>query len=156
MTRVLHHLKSNVIAYLALFIALGGTSYAAIRLPTGSVGTREIRNGAVTPKKLSKFIAGYTADWAFVGSDGRVIASRPRARARYLGNGNYYVSWGRTIPAGCIAVANTANTPLAAGSSSASVSGLDGRDRAKTLLISTFGAGGSFTPESFDVLVICG
>ncbi len=40
MTRILSHLKSNAVAYLALFVALSGTSYAASRLPAGSVGTR--------------------------------------------------------------------------------------------------------------------
>ncbi len=43
MTRALNHLKSNAIAYLALFVALGGTSYAAVRLPAGSVGARALR-----------------------------------------------------------------------------------------------------------------
>lgn len=46
------HLRSNVVAYLALFVALGGTSYAAFRLPTNSVGTRQIRNHAVTAAKV--------------------------------------------------------------------------------------------------------
>jgi hypothetical protein len=46
------HLKSNVVGYLALFIALGGTSYAAVRLPAGSVGTKQLRANAVTSGKV--------------------------------------------------------------------------------------------------------
>jgi hypothetical protein len=42
------------IAYLALFIALGGTSYAELRVPAGSVGTRQLRSGAVTDAKVRK------------------------------------------------------------------------------------------------------
>ena len=38
---------ANVTASLALFIALGGTSYAAITLPRNSVGSKQIRAGAV-------------------------------------------------------------------------------------------------------------
>jgi hypothetical protein len=38
---------ANVTAATALFVALGGTSYAAINLPANSVGTREIRTGGV-------------------------------------------------------------------------------------------------------------
>ena len=38
---------ANVTATLALFIALGGTSYAAITLPRNSVGAKQIRAGAV-------------------------------------------------------------------------------------------------------------
>ena len=53
MTRFLSHFKTNLIAYLSLFVALGGTSYAAFSLPPNSVGTRQIRNGAVTTKKVA-------------------------------------------------------------------------------------------------------
>jgi hypothetical protein len=42
----------NVVATLALFIALGGTSYAALKLPANSVGSAQIRNNAVTPSKI--------------------------------------------------------------------------------------------------------
>src|SRR4051812_18026699 len=46
--RVANHLSyANVIATLALVVALGGTSYAAITLPRNSVGTRQLRPGAV-------------------------------------------------------------------------------------------------------------
>ncbi|HZD87802.1 MAG TPA: hypothetical protein VE088_07335 [Gaiellaceae bacterium] len=41
-----------VISLIALFVALGGTSYAALRLPKNSVGTKQLRNGAVTGKKI--------------------------------------------------------------------------------------------------------
>lgn len=49
---VLSHARDNVIAYLALFVALGGTSYAAVKLPAKSVGTKQIRSKAVTTSKL--------------------------------------------------------------------------------------------------------
>jgi hypothetical protein len=41
-----------VVAYLALFVALGGGAYAATQLPANSVGTQQLKNGAVTPSKL--------------------------------------------------------------------------------------------------------
>jgi hypothetical protein len=50
--KALSHLRSNLVAYLALFVALGGTSYAAIELPSGSVGARELKRNAVTAAKL--------------------------------------------------------------------------------------------------------
>jgi hypothetical protein len=43
---------ANVVASLALFAALGGSSYAAIALPTGSVGTKQIRANAVNTSKV--------------------------------------------------------------------------------------------------------
>jgi hypothetical protein len=49
---LLLHLRGNVIAYAALFIALGGTSYAAATrlLPANSVGTRQVINHSLLSK----------------------------------------------------------------------------------------------------------
>jgi hypothetical protein len=43
---------ATIVAYLALFAALGGTGYAAITLPKNSVGAKQIRTGAVTSKEI--------------------------------------------------------------------------------------------------------
>jgi len=45
---------SNVVATLALFIVLGGASYAALKLPKNSVGTKQLKKNAVTTAKLKK------------------------------------------------------------------------------------------------------
>jgi hypothetical protein len=45
---------ANVMATIAVFVALGGVGYAATLLPRNSVGTKQIRRAAVTPAKLSK------------------------------------------------------------------------------------------------------
>ena len=47
MSRLLGHSPAMVVALLALFVALAGTSYAAIKLPANSVGTKTIKNGAI-------------------------------------------------------------------------------------------------------------
>ena len=47
------HLRRQPVGCLALVIALTGTSYAAVRLPARSVGTKQLRNGAVTQSKVS-------------------------------------------------------------------------------------------------------
>jgi hypothetical protein len=44
----------NVVGTLALFIALGGTSYALAELPRNSVGSAQIRPGAVAKSDLRK------------------------------------------------------------------------------------------------------
>jgi hypothetical protein len=54
---MLAYVRRHHVGIIALFIALGGTSYAATQLPTNSVGTRQIRPGAVTPSKLSPGLA---------------------------------------------------------------------------------------------------
>jgi hypothetical protein len=43
---------ANVVATLALFIALGGASYAAVALPRNSVGSAQLRKDAVTATKV--------------------------------------------------------------------------------------------------------
>jgi hypothetical protein len=48
------HLRTNVVGYVALFVALSGTAVAATRLPANSVGTRQLQNGAVTGKKVAR------------------------------------------------------------------------------------------------------
>jgi len=49
-----HLTYANVTVTIALFVALGGTSYAAFSLPAGSVGTKQLKNGAVTKAKLAR------------------------------------------------------------------------------------------------------
>ena len=43
---------SLIISVIALFVALGGASYAAVTLPTNSVGSVQIKNNAVTSAKV--------------------------------------------------------------------------------------------------------
>jgi hypothetical protein len=50
--RLTSYLRRHHLAVIALFVALGGTSYAAVQLPKGSVGSRQIRANAVTSKKV--------------------------------------------------------------------------------------------------------
>jgi hypothetical protein len=55
MKRIRGHLTfANCIAVIALFVALGGSAYAATQLPRGSVGAVQLKKGAVTPAKLAK------------------------------------------------------------------------------------------------------
>ena len=102
MNAAVTHLRKNVVAYVALFVALGGTSYAAVSLPAGSVGNRQLKNHSITPIKLDPgSIAGYVRDWAAdrpVRSDRRVSAAGSSRRVgrdwsvsgrdRQLGPGN--------------------------------------------------------------------
>ncbi len=53
MTAIKKHLSyANVMATLAVFIALGGGALAALRVPANSVGTRQLKHGAVTATKV--------------------------------------------------------------------------------------------------------
>ena len=44
MTRVFTYLRHNAIALTALFVALAGTSYAAMSIAANSVGSKQLRN----------------------------------------------------------------------------------------------------------------
>lgn len=104
MNRILRHVRANVVAYLALFVAIGGTSYAAVSLPANSVGTRQLRNHSVTPIKLDpKTIGASVRAWAVIQNGTKVIASRPKARILSwdptFAAGT--VSWGSSVSASC-------------------------------------------------------
>jgi hypothetical protein len=45
---------ANVVASLALFLALGGVGYAASHLPKNSVGTKQLKKNSVTGAKVKK------------------------------------------------------------------------------------------------------
>jgi hypothetical protein len=49
-----HITPSLVVSCIALFVALGGSSYAAVKLNANSVGSREIKNGTVRLADLHK------------------------------------------------------------------------------------------------------
>lgn len=49
---ILRHVRSNVVAYLALLVAMSGTSYAAVQIANGSVTTRKLANNAVVSAKV--------------------------------------------------------------------------------------------------------
>jgi hypothetical protein len=47
------YLVHNAVAFAALFLAFGGTAWAVSSLPAGSVGTKQLKKGAVTLVKIS-------------------------------------------------------------------------------------------------------
>lgn len=51
---LISYIRRHHVGFLALLIAMGGTSYAAVQLPRNSVGSQQIRANAVTEKKLAK------------------------------------------------------------------------------------------------------
>jgi hypothetical protein len=53
MNSLTRYIRRHHIALLALFVALGGTSYAAISLPKGSVGTDQLKRASVTTAKVA-------------------------------------------------------------------------------------------------------
>jgi hypothetical protein len=117
-TRLIHHLRSNAIAYLALIVALGGTSYAAINLPANSVGPRQLKSGAVTTNKLAngsvtakkldgKSIGGSVLHWANVREDGHVLGGSRGASASLAAGHRYRITWGKAFANRCAVFASS-------------------------------------------------
>ena len=48
------HIRQQFVGYIALFIALGGVSYAAVTLPKSSVTSSQIKNGEIKNADLAK------------------------------------------------------------------------------------------------------
>lgn len=53
-SRIRRHVAGNAYGLLAVFIALGGTTYAATQLPKNSVGPKQIEKGAVKAPEVAK------------------------------------------------------------------------------------------------------
>lgn len=85
---------ANVMATIAVFIALGGASYAATQLPKNSVGTKQLKNGAVSLKKIKP-----SAQTSLKGQKGDKGDQGPRGPKGDLGPAGPGVMYGRA-PAG--------------------------------------------------------
>lgn len=154
LARVLRHLQQNTVAYIALFLALGGTGYAAFTLPANSVGARQIENHSITPIKFDRStISGVVRYWARIDATGKVIASRPRAKVvvwysdptgPYAGG---IVRWGKPIAATCFSLATVESFPTARSASAVTVSGNGGLSTQVRLATSAI--------DPVDVAVIC-
>jgi hypothetical protein len=117
---VVHHLRRNVIAYLALTIALlglGGAAYAAIQLPNGSVGERQLKNKVIDPVKYDPtFTSGFVRRWATVNPNGTIASTSPNGTSISTGTGKAEVTWGDKFAAWCapvVTVTGAAATPPA-------------------------------------------
>jgi hypothetical protein len=86
---------ANVMATIAVFIALGGVSYAATQLPKNSVGSKQLKKGSVTPAKLSK--ASKKTLTGVVGRDGATGAQGPKGEKGEAGTA---APVGGTLPSG--------------------------------------------------------
>jgi hypothetical protein len=152
LTALTHHIRRNVIAYTALFVALGGTSYAAFNLPANSVGARQLRRHAVSAAKLDpRTVAAPVSYWAVIGPGGQVLRSRPRG-ARVSG-------WDSTLAIGLLKWPTLGSNclPLASGSAGFVRAWMRPQGtRRGAVLFQTFNAAGQFdSSEQATIAVLC-
>ena len=158
--RPLHHIKSNAVAYIALVVALSGTSYAAITLPAGSVGTRQLKDRAITAAKLNPTsVAASIRAWATLTWSGawRVRASSADIRVRRTTQGEV-VTWAHTrFPRSCMASV----TPIITAPGTNGSSSIDGyvttsfEPQVGFLEIDGLGSQGTYQVQNVNVLIVC-
>jgi hypothetical protein len=157
MNRLRSHIRGNAVAYLALFVALGGTGYAATNLPANSVGNRQIRNGAITPVKLDrKLVAGSVRAWAEVSATGRVLAGEGSPKVQ-LGTGpgslgRYFVTWKTAQMVRCAAIGSVAEDNGRPGFVLAT---LEGRTNPTSAVAQVYNTMGQSAALPFSIVVLC-
>ena len=174
MHRLIAHLRSNLVGWIALFVALGGTGYAAISIPRNSVGAAQIRNRSITPAKFNpKAIGGSVRAWAIIRANATVLASGPRPSVS-MGAlpGSYLIQWDTKLPRTCATVANVDQrspnlTPVQVGNGTTNVAigyvssvatetvPTGGHRTASETALTTFNQAGQPTPMTFDVAIVC-
>ena len=96
---------TTVVSLVALFVVLGGTGYAAIKLPANSVGTKQLKKNAVTLKKIKKSTRkrlkgqkGAPGPTGATGSQGATGATGPRGATGAPGPGAIKLDLATTVP----------------------------------------------------------
>ncbi|MFN8110205.1 MAG: hypothetical protein U0Y82_10260 [Thermoleophilia bacterium] len=127
---------SMIVAGTALAVALGGTGYAAVSLPRGSVGTAQLKRNAVTSAKVrdgSLTAADFAAGTVARGATGATGAVGPKGDTGARGpsdvftvtrgsstfsNAAYTTVTSLTVPAGSFVIQASGDTYISAGTSS--------------------------------------
>jgi hypothetical protein len=170
---------ANITATLALFIALGGSSYAAITLPRNSVGSRQIRSAAVGTSEVRdrslqttdlsltarRSLRGAKGDPGAAGPPGSpairyyaaITAAGERARGNATssvhtvgGSGSYTVAFGQNL-SGCVYTATVGTTD----STTAPAGRATVRDDGGNVGVQVVDAAGTPADLPFHLVVAC-
>jgi hypothetical protein len=154
MRTILSHVQRHVVGYIALFVALGGTSYAALAL----------RHHSIDPVKLNpRTISGYVRAWATVRSNGTVVASSShkvtvRMHQQPVPPGDYDVFWHTSPSSRCTAVVNVdarAQSPPGMAPGSAVAESIRRPHQAEETTVLTYDDTGHSKALPFDVALLC-
>jgi hypothetical protein len=172
---------ANVMATIAVFIALGGASYAALKLPKNSVGTKQLKKGAVSLNKIKRAarteLKGQKGDQGPQGAPG---VPATRIFAHVLGQtgvgekavvsagngvtgvtmpsaGSYMVQFDRSL-SGCALLATVGSgvpsgTQDVSSPASVAVANITKSDPTQALVETTYQ--GAFLPRSFFIAAFC-
>ncbi len=106
---IVRHARQHSVAYVALtcaLLAMGGAAYAAIQLPPGSVGERQLKNHVIDPVKWdTNYVTGFVRRWATINANGGIASTSPGGQSTRTATGNVVVTWGDAFAGWCAPVA---------------------------------------------------
>lgn len=151
---ILSHVRRHIVGYVALFVALGGTSYAALSL----------RNHSIDPVKLNpRTIGGYVRAWAAIRSNGTVITSSShnltvKMHQPPVPPGDYDVLWHTSPSSHCTAMVTVdAHAPAPPGTApgTAVAESIRRPHQAEETTVLTYDGTGKPKALPFDVALLC-
>jgi hypothetical protein len=151
MTRILNHARKNVVGYVALFVALGGTSYAALTISGSQIRNRTIDAIKLNPKTISASIQAWVVVQAGTG-DAKASASSTRVRVSAIGNGESITWPHRRFGHNCMASVTPQLTPATGPYGSVTV---QFSPAAGNLIVRGFGPDKLGRPQSAYVMIVC-
>jgi hypothetical protein len=160
--RFIRHANRHSIAYLALvcsLLALASASYAALRIPNGAVGEKQLKNHAIDPVKWDPtYVTAFLRRWAHVGPNGKLLNSSPFAQAANVGGtGSYDVTWGDAFNGNCqpLVTVDSGNSSYGTGAGFADAHVITQSNNATVVNVTTFNTKGERAAEPFFLAVTC-
>ena len=151
MLKILTFIRHNAIALVALFVAIGGSSYAAV-----SINGSQIRNGTINAVKLDPTsIAGSIRAWAIIYGDSTSVTAGPSSshiRVSTYGVGESITWTHRRFAQSCMPMATPLGSPTTGGYGSVTTQ-FDARDG--TLTLQGFGPDKVGRPQPAYVMIVC-
>lgn len=151
MTRILTHVRRHLVGYIALFVALGGTSYAAMTISGSQIRNRTINAIKFNPQTISASIRA----WVIVnaGSDSASVGASSTRVQVHATNSGETITWPhRRFARNCIASVTPEFTVPSGpyGSVSTQFDPRHGR-----LVLYGFGPDQVGRPQSAAVMIVC-
>ena len=134
-----------IVAMVALVVAMGGSAYAGVK-----IGTKQIKNGAVTGKKTDRM-------WALIDSDGTVVRQSGGISVAAKFTGAYYLVFPRSLMGRSLLAtpSATSDTSLAAsvcgGLNSQQIACFSGPNTSSSAYVAVTDDTGTFTDERFYI-----
>jgi hypothetical protein len=161
-TKLIGHIRNNAVGYIALTVALGGTSYGATK---PSASRAQAQSPTIHVAGDRQLINGNVRGWAIVGPAGRVVASggKPEVTGLIGDPGGYGIRW--RVKVGRCATVATIDLRLSRPTESVAIPGNSavsftagyavGSTTRTGTVIQTFNQQGQPTPLGFDIVLIC-